>query len=133
MVGVQLNLPVSIDLGPWFSLHVNGGMTVSPSALSPAGRRATTIDANAGIALIWLPLAWFNVLVETAYVSTEAVLDAGGTARDDILLVNPGVRFAIDVAGGLQIVPGLSAPVETWPRGGRTSLLAYLSLEHPAW
>ncbi len=133
VVGVQINLPVSIDLGKWFTLHVNGGMTVTPNAFSLEGRTATTLDANAGTALVWFPLTWFNVLLETVFASNEHVHDDGSTGRHDALVLNPGVRFAIDVPGGLQIVPGLSSPIEVWPEGGNVDLLVYLSLEHPLW
>lgn len=132
VVGVQVNLPGSFDLGDFFTLHVNAGLTVTPGARSPAGHAETALDANAGAALAWLPFTWGNALVEVAWLSTEGIVDTG-SERTQTLYVNPGLRFAIDVPGGLQIVPGVSAPIRF--QGGEVEVMAlgYLSFEHGAW
>jgi hypothetical protein len=41
------------------------------------------------------------------------------------------VRAAFDFDSGLQIVPGIAAPIGIGPSGGETALFFYLSLEHP--
>jgi len=61
---------------------------------------------------------WFNVLLETVWGSDE-----------DVVLLNPGVRWAID-AGSLQIVPGLAYTIALTSAASDAFFL-YLSLEHP--
>jgi len=104
-VGAQLNLPVSVTLGPAFVSHWNAGVT----ALS----RVTTY--NLGASMIWLVDPAFNVMVEVVWTDQ--------TARAHDVVVNPGIRWAHNVASGLQIVPGLAFPQ------GRAAFL-YLSFEH---
>jgi hypothetical protein len=133
VIGLQTNLPISAELGRYFVAHLNAGATVTPGAQSPSGRTDTAVDANAGVALVWQPLSWLNPLVEFAYTVTE---DIGDTSSEhaDALVVNPGVRVAIDHAkSGLQIVPGLSVPMQVLPSDDFAAAgLAYVSFEHPA-
>lgn len=133
VLGVQANLPLSIELGEWFVTHLNAGLTVTPGAHSQGGAQATAVDVNAGAALVWLPLEWFNVLVETAYLSPATVQDDGSIDRGHAFVVNPGVRFALTFPFGLQIVPGVSAPVQVSADGVEVSAMAYLSFEHTLW
>lgn len=132
-IGLQFNLPVSIEIGPYFVTHLNAGMTVTPSAHAPGGRTESTLDASAGFALVWQPASFLNPLVEVAYLNEED-LSSGGSRRMSTLMVNPGLRVAIDVPGtGLQIVPGIGVPMMVWPRTDfSVSVIGYLSLEHPA-
>jgi hypothetical protein len=129
---VQLNLPVSVEVGDHLVLHANAGATLTPLAHAPGGRTALAVDTSAGVALVLLPLAWVNLLLETVYVTTAVVADEG-RRREAAVIVNPGVRFALNVARDFQIVPGLSAPVGVWPAPVRAGVLGYLSLEHRLW
>jgi hypothetical protein len=61
---------------------------------------------------------WVNVLLEAAWGSDE-----------DVVLLNPGVRWAID-AGSLQIVPGLAYTIAL-SSAASDAFFIYLSLEHP--
>ncbi len=133
VVGLQLNLPASIDLSPHLVAHVNAGLTVTPGAKSPTGASASTVDTSAGFALVWLPFTWVNALIEVAHLTTEEVAADQKTARGSRLLANPGVRFAVTFPSGLQIVPGVSLPVQLAPDSLTLTVLAYLSFEHPAW
>jgi hypothetical protein len=131
--GLQLNLPVSIEMGDRFVMHLNAGTTVTPGAKSVDGRSGTAVDGNAGLALVWQPLSWFNPLAELAYLSTEEIHSDLTRARHSLFVVNPGCRAAINFRSGLQVVPGVSVPVQFTARGTDLSVLAYLSFEHPAW
>lgn len=134
-LGVQLNLPLSLDLGRHLTLHANAGLTLVPAASAPSGRaRATALDSAVGLALVVLPLSWFNLLVEVAHLSTLEIRDDGGRERRHALLVQPGARFALNLRpGGLQIVPGLAAPITLSAEGAHVPILAYLSFEHRLW
>ncbi len=130
--GLQLNAPFSIELGDHFVTHLNAGVTLTPGARSPGGRGELAVDTNVGAALVWLLEPWVNPLVEVSYLTTEEVLDEGSD-RESMVVVNPGVRFAIDFKSGLQIVPGISVPIEFGEDRVEVGALFYLSFEHPVW
>lgn len=129
--GLQFNLPVSLELGDHFVAHWNAGFTATPSSKSPSGYSASALDTNVGFALVWLPLKWANPLVEIAHVTTQEIRDDKTRPRSSIKIVNPGIRFAINCRSGLQIVPGISVPMQFDRNGPKASVLFYLSLEHP--
>jgi hypothetical protein len=131
--GLQLNLPVSVEMSDRFVMHLNAGTTVTPGAKSADGRSGRSVDGSAGVALVWQPLSWLNPLAELAYFSTEEIRDDLTRARHSLYVVNPGCRAAINFRSGLQVVPGLSAPIQFSARGTEVSVLAYLSFEHPVW
>jgi hypothetical protein len=51
----------------------------------------------------------------------------------DVLIVNPGFRYAINCKSGLQIVPGIALPIGIGPSAGELGIFLYLSFEHPLW
>jgi hypothetical protein len=53
------------------------------------------------------------------------------TLRSQDLYVSPGVRWAYNLKGDLQIVPGIAAPVGIGPSAGDKGIMFYLSFEHP--
>jgi len=85
-VGAQLNVPVSVMLGPTLVSHWNAGVT--------AVSRGTTY--NLGASMIWLLDPVFNVMCETRVDGSD------GWTHD--IVVNPGIRWAHNFASGLQIV-----------------------------
>ncbi|MGC4115022.1 MAG: hypothetical protein QM765_10510 [Myxococcales bacterium] len=130
VVGFQVGIPLSLELGRYFSAHFNLGATISPGVGVWGGPEGIAVDANAGAAIVFEPLSWMNALVEVAYNTTEDIGEAGRT-RSHSLVVNPGLRFAIDV-GSLQIVPGISVPMQVLEKEGfEVGVLGYLSFEHP--
>jgi len=67
-----------------------------------------------------------NLLLEFAYNSTESVVGSGRKVREYELLLNPGVRFALDLPSGLQIVPGIAVPFGVGPSRGERGVFLYL-------
>ncbi|MBI5511497.1 MAG: transporter [Deltaproteobacteria bacterium] len=132
-MGLQANIPVSIELNPTVVLHVNAGGTMTPSARSPGGKSANLFDAVAGLAVIWLPLSWANAFVEVSEASVADVGDDQRRTRTSVTTVSPALRFAWNATPGLQVVPGVAMPVQR--RDGETtvSVLGYLSIEHVLW
>jgi hypothetical protein len=133
-LGFQTNLPVSLDLHPNWVVHLNAGLTMTTRARLDAdsGRRGT-VDTIAGLAVVWLPTHSLNGVLEVLHQSVVETTANGGTTRRASVVVNPGLRAALDFKSGLQVVPGLSFPIE-WHGGERhVSLLFYLSFEHPLW
>jgi hypothetical protein len=111
--GFQANLPLSVTLGPALVTHWNAGATHTPS-----------IDEtvyNAGASAIWRAHSLVNVMLELVWAGTDA--------KDGVMLLNPGVRWAHNL-GSLQIVPGVAVPIDVGP-GRNTGVFVYLSFEHP--
>jgi hypothetical protein len=111
-VGLQTNLPVSYVLSDALAAHWNSGLTLHAES--------GDVDANLGASAIWRFHRSVNLMLETVW----------GSAQDDVVLLNPGVRWAFDFDSGLQIVPGVAY---TFALGGEEpdALFLYLSFEHP--
>ena len=108
--GIQGNLPVSYEVNNALVVHSNTGFVLDGES--------GALDARLGASGIVRVRPWFNVLLETVWGSDE-----------DVVLLNPGVRWAID-AGSLQIVPGLAYTIALTSDASDAFFL-YLSLEHP--
>lgn len=118
-LGLQLNLPASYVIAPAVATHWNAGATL--------GTDETTLDLNLGASVVWQLRPRFNFLVEAVWLSEEPA----GAAREESAFLNPGVRWAHDFAGGLQVVPGLAYTIGLGPSAGDDGLFLYLSFEHP--
>ena len=130
-VGLQLNIPLSVNVAPWLVTHWNAGATVTPSGRNAAGDHAMTTGVNLGASAIWRPLLAINVLVEAIWLQSRTVIGPGLTARAREAVISPGVRWAHNVRGGLQIVPGIAFPLGVGPSRGQNAVFLYLSFEHP--
>jgi hypothetical protein len=108
-VGFQANLPVSWVVSPALVTHWNAGVTVVSSAA----------DFNLGASAIYRLRRSVNLLLEALWLDPDGVY------------LNPGVRWAHDLAGDLQVVPGVAYTIAVGPDAGRDALFLYLSLEHP--
>lgn len=111
-IGLQTNLPVSYILSAALATHWNAGLTLDGEA--------GDVDANLGASAIWRVARSVNLMLETVWES----------AQNDVLLLNPGVRWAFDFDSGLQIVPGVAY---TFALGAddEDAVFLYLSFEHP--
>jgi len=128
--GVQVNLPVSVVLDRQLVTHLNVGGTYAASVLAPSGGRGDLTSLAIGQSLVWLARSRLNFLVEVLYTDT-AIATRAGVERARTLTVNPGVRAAFDLPGGLQIVPGVGVPIGVGPSRGNDAVFLYLSFEHP--
>ena len=129
--GYQTNLPFSIYLNRKFITHLNAGATFVPHAKNVIGDRAMATGYNLGQSLIWLAKPRFNVMLETIWTGSEAVIAQDRTQRSHNWLISPGIRWAHNFKSGLQIVPGVAVPVGAGPSAGEKGLIIYLSFEHP--
>jgi hypothetical protein len=130
-VGFQFTLPISTKLSRRFVAHTNAGATFTPHARNAMREKASTQDYLVGQSVVWLAKPRFNVLVEALYEWLESPVGNKLTARENSLLLNPGIRWAHNFKSGLQIVPGVSLPVGIGPSWGEHALFFYLSFEHP--
>jgi hypothetical protein len=60
-----------------------------------------------------------NFLPETLWTSSEGVVGEHKTLRSQDLYPSPGIRWAHNLKGGLQFVPGIAAPSESVGCAGR--------------
>jgi len=130
-LGVQANLPLSLELNDAWVTHWNIGATFTPGSKAASGTKADTTGFNYGFSLIWLAAGNFNLMLETVGSSDEMVQADGTKSRSDSFFINPGVRFGINTKSGLQIVPGIAFPIGIGPSKGESGIVTYLSFEHP--
>jgi hypothetical protein len=129
--GVQVNLPISLVLSPVLVAHTNAGATLTPAARDAVGNEARTTGVNLGQSLVWLAHPKANLMLEAAWTRDEEVVGPDERASGNSFFLSPGVRFAIDLPSGLQIVPGVAVPIGIGPSSGERGVFLYLSLEHP--
>jgi hypothetical protein len=130
-LGLQTNLPLSIQHSRHWVTHWNAGATWIPHALDQQRESATTTSVNLGQSIVWLAKPRLNFLMETLWTSSEQVVGPNKTKRTQDLYVSPGVRWAYNLSRGLQIVPGVAMPIGIGPCAGEKGVIFYLSFEHP--
>lgn len=112
-----------------FVTHWNLGLTFTPNAKEAGGEKADTFSTSYGMSLVYLVNRNLNALVEFVGTSEQAVVSNGVTTNKNSFIINPGLRYAIDLKN-LQIVPGISMPIGVGPSRGEFGVMAYLSFEH---
>ncbi|HEY3123495.1 MAG TPA: transporter [Thermoanaerobaculia bacterium] len=132
-IGFQVNLAASTVLSSRIVAHTNVGGTYTGSARNERGEKASLTTANAGQSFIWTVSPTFNAMLETVWLQSESVTGPGRTKRENSFFVSPGIRWAHNVAGGLQIVPGIAFPIGVGANRHERSVFLYLSFEHPVW
>jgi len=129
--GVQVMFPMSLVLTESLVGHTNVGGTLTPHAQNQAGEKADTRDLALGQSFIWLAHPRFNLMLEYIYTSIQAVTGPGQTERQSLTYLSPGIRWAYNFKSGLQIVPGIAAPIGVGASRGDNAIFLYLSFEHP--
>jgi len=130
-LGMQTDLPISIQHSRHFVTHWNAGATWVPHALNEHHEKASTMAFNLGQSIVWLAKPRFNILLETLWTSSEEVVAAERVRRSQDLYLSPGLRWAHNLENGLQIVPGVAFPLGVGPCSGEKGVILYLSFEHP--
>jgi hypothetical protein len=130
-LGLEAAIPVSITLGPRFTTHLNAALTVNPGARGRGNPGVAARSARLGASLVGDVSRRVNLLVETVYESSRDVLSVERTTGGQRWVVSPGIRWAHDLASGLQIVPGLAYTVDVGPGEEPDALFLYLSFEYP--
>jgi hypothetical protein len=129
--GIQFNLPFSAELPARLVAHSNAGITYTPRARDADGNSAATQSYWLGQSLIWLAHPKLNLMFESIWTSAHGVVGPRQTARTSEFLLSPGLRGAIDLPSGLQIVPGIAFPFGVGSSRGERAVFVYLSFEHP--
>ena len=128
--GMQFNLPFSKQMGD-FSWHWNAGLTWFPQMEGTTDAPGTVSIESPFLAGsgIYRLRPMFHVMLETV-ANFEEFPDAGGTTRERLFTLSPGVRGGWNV-GDAQVIVGLAVPT-TWldGRADRAAFL-YFSYELP--
>jgi hypothetical protein len=127
--GVQVNLPLSIDVSESLVTHWNAGATLI-NARNAAGARRTVNGVSAAASAIWLVAPTFNLMLESVWDRAQALDDAGVRHTEASFVLVPGARAAINLRSGMQIVPGVGIPIGVGPSRGERDVFLYLSVEH---
>jgi hypothetical protein len=127
--GMQTNLPLSVELTPTLVTHWNAGIAAT-RARDLDGVRRTLRSFAAAASAIWLAAPTLNLMLESVWERTEAFDSPDALRTDGRFTLMPGVRGAINLSSGMQVVPGVGMPFVR--SGGRTEhdLFLYLSVEH---
>ncbi|WIL19816.1 hypothetical protein [Geothrix sp.] len=129
--GIQVMFPVSVVLTDTLVAHSNVGATRTPNAKNPLGDKATTQDLALGQSFIWLVNSRFNLMLEYVHTRSQAVIGPDQTQVQTATYLSPGIRWAYNFPSGLQIVPGIAAPIGVGASRGEKAIFLYLSFEHP--
>jgi len=130
--GVQAGLPLSLVLGSRWVTHFNLGVTYIPHAFAVGnnGPLEDKTGLNFGASVIFIATDNLNFMLESVVQTNLVKTQAGEVAFENSVILNPGIRYAIDI-GELQIVPGISVPFGIGPSWGEYGVFIYLSFEHP--
>ncbi len=133
--GLQVNLPVSKQLGEWY-VHWNGGVTWLPRArtgLRPAGAAAdgtvSLLSPFVAASGIYRVRGMWHLMMESVLSSDQSPLDLG-TVRDTTFILAPGFRGGWNT-GDSQYVIGLALPVSWTAETASTGAFLYFSYELP--
>jgi hypothetical protein len=129
--GLQVNLPVSVELARDWTGHFNAGATFIPSAKNAAGAEADTATYNLGASLIFAATPRLNFMLEWIWSRAEIVVGPDSLDREVTVFVSPGIRWAHNFRNGLQIVPGIAYPIEVRDVDREEAVFLYVSFEHP--
>lgn len=128
--GIELNMPVSVEIGRGLATHWNVGGSVIPSARAEDGTRRAANELFAGASLVWLLHPMLNLLTESVWSRAETPAVGGTRTSETSLTLVPGVRGAINLRSGAQIVPGAGLTLDARDGMRVSGLLLYLSFEH---
>ena len=130
-VGLQSNIPISVEFRERWVSHWNLGATYIPNAKATDGSRTGIKGFNYGASVICLVNDKFNLMLESVGTRSQSVISNGAVKAEKSFFLNPGMRYAFDFKSGLQVVVGVSFPVGLAPSSGEYGSLLYLSFEHP--
>lgn len=137
--GFKINHALTAILSPDWVAHGNLGTIFYPTSQNAQGGTDSTLGFNYGVSLFYMRPDTFNLFTEL-YATDDEVLKAGddrkvGKTDQYRLIINPGLRWAINHDGGSQLVPGISFPYTFGSAGVPTErgVLLYLSFEDKYW
>lgn len=133
-LGYSFNLPISKELDP-FAFHLNAGYTFLPDVSAPleSGRESPGRDVhiyNFGFSAVWLATFDLNPFVELLALIDDGIDDVGERERKTVILLNPGVRYALYTDDRVQWVVGAALPIGLTRDSPDVGVFGYMSVEH---
>jgi len=132
-VGYQFDLPLSKEFER-LAIHLNAGMTTVPNVRGAPPLRHTLDGYNLGASAIYFLRPNFHLMLETAALWYEEIIDPT-LLEDDTFecVVSPGFRLSLYTEGDTQWVIGASTAVGLSEDAPNVSLFLYMSFEHRIW
>jgi hypothetical protein len=127
-LGYEIGLPFSRFAEP-FAFHTNASIALTPNAKMGTDHTTSIMEVSLGQSVIWLLHPKFNIMLEGLWSEMNYRAADSTLQSEESFIINPGIRWAHDFDSGLQIVPGISVPMELGEEGSMQIFL-YLSLEH---
>jgi len=125
-LGYEVNLPFSKIVSDRWTVHFNAGGSVFPDV-----KGHDLWGWNLGVSAIFAVSENFNLMLETVAGRNEDVDLARKVDRTTTALISPGVRYAFNLPGDLQIVAGAAVPVGLTSDSPDWGMFFYLSVEYP--
>ena len=132
-VGLQFNHTLSAKINSKLMSHWNIGFTYTPSYKEPTGATENTTGFNYGTSLVYLYSKTLNFMAEFVGNLNEKLTDPNTKTTENTFYFIPGVRYAINCESGMQIVPGIGAPIGFGPSERESAVFLYLSIENKLW
>jgi len=144
-VGYSFNLPISKTISDRMYVNFNAGLTVTPGVQARLSddrrsRELDLLDYAVGASVIYALTEKFHVVLEAVWESVESIEEfdprgrrppRGRRGRHDEVTIAPGFRWAWDLPGDLQLVPGMAFPIGLTEESIDYGVFLYFSVEHP--
>lgn len=144
-VGYSFNLPISKTINDRMYVNLNAGLTFTSGVQARLSddrrsREYDLLDFLVGGSVFYAVTEKFHVGVEALWESVEDIEEVdprgsrrprGDRRRGDEVTIAPGFRWAHDLPGDLQIVPGIAFPIGLTDESIDYGVFFYFSVEHP--
>jgi len=120
-LGLQTNLPVSIQLNRQLVTHWNVGATWVPRAQNDLHQRASSLGCNLGQSVVWLMKPRFNTLVETVWTSNPQVIAPERPPRSTICSSALAFDGRTTFVMGCRLCPESGCRWESDPAQGKSA------------
>ena len=124
--GFQINLPLSYEWKNAIAFHLNAGTTHLWRKTDESHQYSMLLNYSGSA--IWLINPHINLMTEVVYSALYRNGEVDYVPGESLIL-NPGLRGAINFKSGLQIVPGFSAWFDVL--NDVNGFFFYVSFEHP--
>lgn len=132
--GLQFNHTLSAQINSSLMNHWNVGFTYTPSYKeASADATDSTTSFNFATSFVYLHSKTLNFMAEFVGNQNEVLTSPGVKTTTNTFFIVPGFRYAINFPSGMQIVPGIGAPIGLGPSERESSVFLYLSIEDKLW
>ena len=129
--GFEFMQAATLTVSDYWMSHWNFGFSVLPNAKTESiTKRRTLTSFKTGASVIYSLKDNMDFVLEGLLESAQGLAEDGTKVNETAFTFNPGLRYAIDYEWNeMQMVPGISFPVELLNTPHEHGILFYLSLE----